>query len=240
MVVNGAGRGGDRLLRVLPPPRACGERTSCSSTPGAWSTVGRTEGMNPYKAGFATDTAARTLGRGDRRAPTSSSGCRSAGTVTKDMVSSMADAPIVFALANPDPEISYDDARRGARRRDRSRPGGRTTRTRSTTCSASRSSSAARSTCEPRAIDEGMKIAAARALAAAGQGRRARLGVAGLRRRPPGVRPGVPDPQAARSAGAAAGCSGGGRSRHGLGCRAQPPRSRHLHRAAGEPADAGA
>jgi malate dehydrogenase (oxaloacetate-decarboxylating)(NADP+) len=33
-----------------------------------------------------------------------------AGLVTKDMVRSMADKPILFALANPDPEISYPDA----------------------------------------------------------------------------------------------------------------------------------
>ena len=77
----------------------------------------------------------------------------------------MATRPIVFALANPDPEISYAEAQGGAPRRASSPPGAATSRTRSTTCSASRTSSAARSTCAPSEINEAMKIAAARALA---------------------------------------------------------------------------
>jgi malate dehydrogenase (oxaloacetate-decarboxylating)(NADP+) len=71
---------------------------------------GRTEGMNPYKARFATDRAARTLAEAIDGADVFL-GLSVAGAVTKQMVQSMADAPIVFALANPDPEISYSDAR---------------------------------------------------------------------------------------------------------------------------------
>jgi len=71
---------------------------------------GRTEGMNAYKARFATDHPARTLAEAMDGADVFL-GVSIAGTVTKDMVLSMADAPIVFALANPDPEISYPEAR---------------------------------------------------------------------------------------------------------------------------------
>src|SRR6266487_909490 len=71
---------------------------------------GRTEGMNAYKARFATGRPARTLAEAMDGADVFL-GVSVAGTVTKDMVVSMADAPIVFALANPDPEISYPAAR---------------------------------------------------------------------------------------------------------------------------------
>jgi malate dehydrogenase (oxaloacetate-decarboxylating)(NADP+) len=66
----------------------------------------------------------------------------------QDMVRSMAADPIVFALANPDPEITYEDAT--AARPTSSWPrAAPTTRTRSTTCSGSPSSSGARSTFGP-------------------------------------------------------------------------------------------
>jgi malate dehydrogenase (oxaloacetate-decarboxylating)(NADP+) len=71
---------------------------------------GRTEGMNPYKARFATDHPARTLAEAIDGADIFL-GVSVAGMVTKEMILSMADAPIVFALANPDPEISYPAAR---------------------------------------------------------------------------------------------------------------------------------
>jgi malate dehydrogenase (oxaloacetate-decarboxylating)(NADP+) len=70
---------------------------------------GRTEGMNAYKERFATDLPARTLAEALDGADVFL-GVSVAGAVTKDMVRSMADRPIVFALANPDPEISYPDA----------------------------------------------------------------------------------------------------------------------------------
>jgi malic enzyme len=69
-----------------------------------------------------------------------------AGAVTKEMVASMAERPIVFALANPDPEITPEEVLEV--RPDAIMATGRTTtRTRSTTSSASPSSSAARWTC---------------------------------------------------------------------------------------------
>jgi malate dehydrogenase (oxaloacetate-decarboxylating)(NADP+) len=71
---------------------------------------GRADGMNQYKARLATDRPVRTLAEAIDGADVFL-GLSVAGTVTKDMVASMADVPIVFALANPDPEISYPDAR---------------------------------------------------------------------------------------------------------------------------------
>ncbi len=70
---------------------------------------GRREGMNPYKARFARETEARTLTEGMRGADVFF-GLSAANCVTPAMLLSMADSPIVFALANPDPEIPYDVA----------------------------------------------------------------------------------------------------------------------------------
>ena len=65
------------------------------------------------------------------------------GALTRDMVASMADKPIIFALANPDPEITPEEARAVSPMRS-SRPGEAITRTRSITFWASPISSAAR------------------------------------------------------------------------------------------------
>lgn len=71
---------------------------------------GRKEGMNPYKDKFAQDTSKRTLAEAMQGADVFV-GVSAAGLVTKDMVRSMAEMPIVFAMANPDPEITYEDAK---------------------------------------------------------------------------------------------------------------------------------
>ncbi len=70
---------------------------------------GREKGMNKYKEEFAIETDARTL----EDAMVDSDvfiGLSRGGLVSKDMVKSMGPNPIVIAMANPDPEISYDDA----------------------------------------------------------------------------------------------------------------------------------
>jgi malate dehydrogenase (oxaloacetate-decarboxylating)(NADP+) len=69
---------------------------------------GRTEGMNPHKAQFARRTDARTLADAMRGADVFV-GLSSAGLVSQDMVKSMAARPIIFAMANPDPEITPDE-----------------------------------------------------------------------------------------------------------------------------------
>ncbi len=71
---------------------------------------GRTEKMNPYKERYAVETGMRTLEEAMEGADVFV-GVSVADLVTKDMVRSMNDKPIVFAMANPDPEITYEDAR---------------------------------------------------------------------------------------------------------------------------------
>jgi malate dehydrogenase (oxaloacetate-decarboxylating)(NADP+) len=68
---------------------------------------GRVEEMNPYKARFALKTELRTLADAMRGADVFI-GLSVGNAVTTDMVRSMAERPIIFALANPDPEIPYD------------------------------------------------------------------------------------------------------------------------------------
>jgi malate dehydrogenase (oxaloacetate-decarboxylating)(NADP+) len=68
---------------------------------------GRQEGMNPYKERFATDTEIRTLAEAFVGSDVFF-GLSSANVVTPQMLLSMSRDPIVFALANPDPEIPYD------------------------------------------------------------------------------------------------------------------------------------
>ena len=70
---------------------------------------GRAEGMNPYKARFAQKTAMRTLAEAIKGADVFA-GLSVKGAFTPDMLRSMAARPIVFAMANPDPEMTYDEA----------------------------------------------------------------------------------------------------------------------------------
>jgi malate dehydrogenase (oxaloacetate-decarboxylating)(NADP+) len=73
--------------------------------------AGREQGMNPYKARFARpDDGARTRADAMRGADVFL-GLSKAGLCTPDMLKSMAPDPLVFALANPDPEVSYPDAK---------------------------------------------------------------------------------------------------------------------------------
>jgi malate dehydrogenase (oxaloacetate-decarboxylating)(NADP+) len=72
--------------------------------------TGRTEGMNVYKARFARQTEMRTLTEALRDADVLV-GLSAKGAVTPDMLKVMAPYPVVFALANPDPEITPEDAR---------------------------------------------------------------------------------------------------------------------------------
>lgn len=71
---------------------------------------GRVEGMNPYKELFAADTHFRTLEEAAVGADVLF-GLSVKGAFTKEMVASMAPNPVIFAMANPDPEITPEDAR---------------------------------------------------------------------------------------------------------------------------------
>ncbi len=70
----------------------------------------RKEGMNKYKELFAVNTKLRTLEEALKGADVFI-GLSRGGLVSQDMVKSMAKNPIVFAMANPDPEITYPEAK---------------------------------------------------------------------------------------------------------------------------------
>ena len=69
---------------------------------------GRKEGMNQWKSAYAAKTKARTLAEALEGAD-AFFGLSAAGAVTKEMVKSMAAKPIIFAMANPDPEITPEE-----------------------------------------------------------------------------------------------------------------------------------
>jgi malate dehydrogenase (oxaloacetate-decarboxylating)(NADP+) len=71
--------------------------------------IGRPTGMNPYKARFAQHTSLRTLAEAIKDADVFV-GLSVKGAMSQDMLRSMAPRPVVIAMANPDPEITYEDA----------------------------------------------------------------------------------------------------------------------------------
>ena len=107
LVCNGAGAAGIACLELL---RAIGFRPEnlilCDTKGVIYE--GRTEGMNQWKSGFAVKTQARTLAEALAGADVFL-GLSVKGAMTQDMVKSMADKPIIFAMANPDPEITVDE-----------------------------------------------------------------------------------------------------------------------------------
>ena len=109
MVVSGAGAASIacvELLKTMGLPN--GNVVLCDTRGVVYR--GRTEGMNQWKSAHAVDTAARTLAEAMEGADVFY-GLSAAGAVTQDMVRAMADRPIIFAMANPDPEITPEDAR---------------------------------------------------------------------------------------------------------------------------------
>ncbi len=72
--------------------------------------AGRTENMNPVKARFAAETGERTLADAVRGADVFL-GLSVADILTPDMVKTMAERPLIFAMANPNPEIRYELAK---------------------------------------------------------------------------------------------------------------------------------
>jgi malate dehydrogenase (oxaloacetate-decarboxylating)(NADP+) len=107
IVCNGAGAAGIACLELL---RAIGFRPEnlilCDTKGVIYE--GRTDGMNQWKSGYAVKTKARTLAEALAGADVFF-GLSVKGAVTKEMVKSMADKPIIFAMANPDPEITADE-----------------------------------------------------------------------------------------------------------------------------------
>src|SRR5262249_55027139 len=71
--------------------------------------AGRTEEMDPYKGAFAQETAVRTIDEAIAGKDVLV-GLAAANLVTPEMLKKMAARPMIFALANPDPEVPYDVA----------------------------------------------------------------------------------------------------------------------------------
>jgi malate dehydrogenase (oxaloacetate-decarboxylating)(NADP+) len=108
IVLNGAGAAGIACAKFYVALGAKKENIIMVDSKGVIY-KGRKEGMNPYKEGFALETDARTLADAFKGADMFC-GVSAPNVVTKEMVRSMADNPIIFAMANPDPEITYEDA----------------------------------------------------------------------------------------------------------------------------------
>ena len=108
MVVNGSGAAGIACAEHYVRLGVKRENILMADTKGLIY-EGRAEGMNPYKARFAQKTALRTLAEAARNADVLV-GLSVKGAFTPEMLQSMASRPIVFAMANPDPEISYEEA----------------------------------------------------------------------------------------------------------------------------------
>jgi malate dehydrogenase (oxaloacetate-decarboxylating)(NADP+) len=109
VVVNGAGAAGIaclELLKAMGLPNA--NAILCDSKGVIYR--GRTDGMNQWKSAHAVDTKARSLADALVDCDVFL-GLSVKGAVTKEMVKTMAMAPIIFAMANPDPEITPEDVK---------------------------------------------------------------------------------------------------------------------------------
>ena len=109
IVVNGAGAAGIACADLYVALGAKKEHIIMVDSKGV-ITPDRTEGMNPYKEKYANDVKARTLEDAMRGADVFC-GVSVKDCVTQDMVRSMGDNPVIFAMANPDPEITYEAAK---------------------------------------------------------------------------------------------------------------------------------
>ncbi len=109
VVVCGAGASGIACARLYRDLGVQAENLTLVDSRGVIH-ARRTEGMNRYKAGFARETELRRLADAVRGADVLV-GLSQAGLVTPAMVQSMAPDPIIFAMANPDPEITPDEVR---------------------------------------------------------------------------------------------------------------------------------
>jgi malate dehydrogenase (oxaloacetate-decarboxylating)(NADP+) len=107
LVINGAGAASIASVELL---KALGLKPDhvilCDTKGVVWR--GRTEGMNQWKSAHAVDTSARTLAEALDGADVAF-GLSVKGAFTREMIRSMAKDPIIFAMANPDPEITVEE-----------------------------------------------------------------------------------------------------------------------------------
>ncbi|MCL4765590.1 MAG: NADP-dependent malic enzyme [Hyphomicrobiaceae bacterium] len=107
LVVNGAGAAGIACLDLLTAMGMPRENVVFCDTKGVIY-QGRKEGINQWKSAYAAKTRARTLAEAIEGAD-AFFGLSAKGTMTAQMVRSMAANPIIFAMANPDPEITPEE-----------------------------------------------------------------------------------------------------------------------------------
>src|SRR5512140_82809 len=107
LVCNGAGAAGIACLELLKAIGFTPENLILCDTKGVIH-QGRTDGMNQWKSAYAIKTSARTLADAFEGADVAF-GLSVKGAFTPEMIKSMAAKPIIFALANPDPEITAEE-----------------------------------------------------------------------------------------------------------------------------------
>ncbi|MER8369325.1 NADP-dependent malic enzyme [Mesorhizobium sp. M0306] len=107
MVCNGAGAAGIACIELMKAMGFAPENIILCDTKGVVF-QGRTEGMNQWKSAHAVKTGARSLAEALDGADVFL-GLSAKGTLTTRMVQSMAKNPIIFAMANPDPEITPEE-----------------------------------------------------------------------------------------------------------------------------------
>ena len=108
IVLNGAGAAGIACLELLKSMGAKHQNCIMCDTKGVIY-QGRTEGMNQWKSAHAVATEMRTLAEAMTGADVFL-GVSVKGAVTQEMVVSMSENPVIFAMANPDPEITPEEA----------------------------------------------------------------------------------------------------------------------------------
>ena len=108
IVLNGAGAAGIACVELLKSMGAKHNNCVVCDTKGVIY-QGRTEGMNQWKSAHAVATEMRSLGEAMVDADVFL-GVSVKGAVTQDMVKEMAENPVIFAMANPDPEITPEEA----------------------------------------------------------------------------------------------------------------------------------
>ncbi len=107
LVCNGAGSAGIACVELIKTLGVKAENIILCDTKGPIY-KGREEGMNQWKSAHAVETKARSLIEAVAGADVFF-GLSAKGTLTAEMVAAMADRPIIFAMANPDPEITPEE-----------------------------------------------------------------------------------------------------------------------------------
>ncbi|RUW89948.1 NADP-dependent malic enzyme [Mesorhizobium sp. M7A.F.Ca.US.010.02.1.1] len=107
MICNGAGAAGIACIELMKAMGFAPENITLCDTKGVVF-QGRTEGMNQWKSAHAVKTEARSLAEALDGADVFL-GLSAKGALTTAMVQSMAKNPIIFAMANPDPEITPEE-----------------------------------------------------------------------------------------------------------------------------------